>query len=90
MEIKRLSPNQFLVTSDSGAMYKVALSGESKNTITCGCKGFTFRRACKHIDAVKEVLKKEGKTVKVKTVKDGYDYIKPYKDNMKKYLEVLV
>lgn len=89
MKINQLSPNQFLVVSDSGALYKIALSGEDKSAIVCGCKGFMFRRECKHIDAVKELLSKQGKKVRVKIVKDRYDYIKPYKESMRKYLEAL-
>lgn len=89
MELKRLSPNQYLVTSDSGALYKVLLSGKDKSSISCGCKGFTFRRACKHVDAVKKQLKETGRSVKVKTIRDRYDYIAPYKKSMKDYLEAL-
>ena len=80
MEVRKLSPNKFIVDSESGEHYKVSLSGENKSSIQCTCKGFIFRRTCKHIDAVKEVLKKSGKKVSIKRQQEHFDFIKPYKE----------
>ena len=42
--------NSWIVTSDSGQQYKVRLVNDK---LTCTCKGFTFRKKCKHIEQIK-------------------------------------
>lgn len=88
MEVKRISPNQFFVQSDGGELYKVSITGESKNTISCSCKGFTFRHNCKHVEEVRAIMESEGKKVKPKAVAKGtYEYITPYKESIQKVLD---
>ena len=84
MEIRKLSPNKYIVDGDSGEQYKVSLSGEGKSSIQCTCKGFVFRRTCKHIDGVREVLKKSGKRVSIKRQQEHFDFIRHYKECINK------
>ena len=85
MEIKKLSASKFIVDGDSGEQYKVTLSGENKSSIQCTCKGFVFKRKCKHIDGVKEVLKKAGKlNVTEVKLKEHFEFIEPYKEALHK------
>jgi hypothetical protein len=85
MEITKVSAHKFLVQSESSeGQYKVVLSGESKGTISCTCRAFIFKRTCKHIDGVRELLKREGKTVKVKKLVEHFEFIEPYKMQLDK------
>ena len=89
MEIRKLSANQYFVQSESGELYKVTLSGENKSSITCTCKGFSFRRQCKHVDAVKELLKDSGRKVRTKAApKADFPYVRTYQGAIKKVLEL--
>jgi hypothetical protein len=80
--IQKISRNKYLVDSDSGEQYKVAISGANKNFISCSCKGFVFRRACKHADAVKKILKKDGKIVKAQKLYEHFEFIESYKKSI--------
>jgi hypothetical protein len=89
MDIRKLSANQFFVQSDSGELYKVTLSGENKSSITCTCKGFSFRRTCKHVDAVKELLAQTGRKVRTKSApKADFPYVHIYEPAIRKVLEL--
>lgn len=80
MEVKKLSSSQFIVKSDSGESYKVSLSGVNKDQAQCTCKGFVFRRTCKHVDKVSEILRGDGKILKAKALpKEGFDFLESYR-----------
>ena len=89
MQVNRISAKNYVVQSDSGKMYKVQLTGESASTISCSCPGFAYRRQCKHVDAVKELLAAGGKTdVRAKRAPaDPFSYIVPYKRSLAKFLK---
>jgi hypothetical protein len=91
MEVQKISRYQYLVISDtSEEQYKVSLTGESKSMIQCTCKGFIFRRTCKHIEAVQALLKKDGKNTRVQAVKEHFDFIEPYKRSLQKIAEEIL
>lgn len=88
MKIEKLSDRKYFVYSDSGKIYEVKFTGESKSTVSCNCQGFTFRRSCKHIDAVRELLKDKGKVIRVAAApRDPYDYREVYEKQIKEKLE---
>lgn len=85
MAITALSKNQYLVESESGETYKVQLTGPDHSIITCTCKGFQFRRSCKHIEEIKDMLKESGRKIKVaKQPLVDFPYIKAYIDDIYK------
>jgi len=87
MKIQVLSENSFLIKSDNDNLYKVQLSGEKKNLVTCTCRGFKFRRDCQHARAVKDILANKGRMVKSKPApKDPHTFIEPYKEQIIKQL----
>jgi hypothetical protein len=74
-----------MVDSDSGETYKVSLS--SQDVLSCSCKGFAFRRQCKHSLEVKKLVEEEGIKAKIKPEeKSGFSYIIPYKAQFEKVL----
>lgn len=83
MPLVPMSKNQFLYESESGDAYKIQLTGPDHAVITCTCKGFQFRRSCKHVDEVKELMKSSGRKVHIaKQPLIDFPYTKAYIDRI--------
>jgi hypothetical protein len=89
--VEQLSANRFMVHSESGKVYKISLTGESKSTISCDCSGFLYRRRCKHVDEVKAFLDSaEGGNRKLRVKaqpKDKYIFVANYKEQIRQFLK---
>lgn len=71
MKIQKINKTTYLVLSDTSEnKYKVIVT---KGDCICGCKGYVFRKECKHSKAVYEKLnafkKSKSSIEKVKAVK---------------------
>jgi hypothetical protein len=42
--------------SSPGTAYEIIIHSQQPGDISCGCKGFQYRRSCKHISAVEAQL----------------------------------
>lgn len=50
------------VKSRSGAgFYTVRVAEDRESVMFCDCKGFSFRRNCKHAEAVRKRIRREGR-----------------------------
>jgi uncharacterized Zn finger protein len=59
VELFTLKPGKRYIAlsqSQPGAAYEIVIHSQQPGDISCGCKGFQFRRSCKHVAAVEAQL----------------------------------